>query len=285
MKFIPINAILYKSHVIIVGEMKMEISAALKIITDRIEAILLPKGFERHDVAASAKEKTILYTGSVAYSVVYYYDKKRIVLRSCSMVEDEPDNAWKTVATWLFDEEVDGAREAENIGNDFAETIIGPKQVAVQQKKKIKKQNGEDTNDPLFFANRMIAFFPDLKDDVAYEKAHYSSFRGITFSEEKILPKFKQYVSQNSRENILRLSKTLAELYDAGDLDVKGIVTYILLDSLDDDKFELMISEYPKDLQKITRASRDLRGKKLKPEKPKKPKKYMAETLNAMNER
>ncbi len=261
----------------------MEINKAFDIITGKVEQVLFEKGFEKHNVADTENEKTALYTGAVAYSVVYYFDKKRIVLRSCAMVDDEPDNAWKTVATWLFDEEVDTSREAENIGDDFAETIRGPKQTAVQQKKKSKKENGETANDPLFFANRMIAYFPELKDDVAFEKAHYSEFRGITFADEKILPRFTEFVKTKDEKSIAKLSKSLFELYEAGDLDVKGIITYILLNSADDEQFEKLTAEFSAEVKKTAVASRALRGKKIKPEKPKKPKKYMADTLNSMN--
>ena len=259
----------------------MEINKAFEIIASRVEAVLLQKGFEKHSVPDTNNEKTVLYTGSVAYSIVYYYNKKRVVLRSCAMDGDEPDNAWKTVATWLFDEDVDGQREAVNIGDDFAETIIGPKQIAVQKRKKARDENGDIINDPLFFSNRMIAYFPDLKDDIAYEKAHYTSFRGITFADEKILPRFREYVKTSNKRDIEKLSKSMGELYDAGDLDVKGIITYILLNSIEsDEKFEEFIAGFTPELKKIARASRDLRGKKIKPEKPKKPKKYMTDTLN-----
>ena len=127
----------------------------------------------------------------------------------------------------------------------------------------------------------MIAYFPDLKDDIAYEKAHYTSFRGITFADEKILPRFREYVKTSNKRDIEKLSKSMGELYDAGDLDVKGIITYILLNSIEsDEKFEEFIAGFTPELKKIARASRDLRGKKIKPEKPKKPKKYMTDTLN-----
>ena len=238
----------------------MEINKAFEIIASRVEAVLLQKGFEKHSVPDTNNEKTVLYTGSVAYSIVYYYDKKRVVLRSCAMDGDEPDNAWN---------------------DDFAETIIGPKQIAVQKRKKARDENGDIINDPLFFSNRMIAYFPDLKDDIAYEKAHYTSFRGITFADEKILPRFREYVKTSNKRDIEKLSKSMGELYDAGDLDVKGIITYILLNSIEsDEKFEEFIAGFTPELKKIARASRDLRGKKIKPEKPKKPKKYMTDTLN-----
>ena len=257
----------------------LEITKAFEIINSKLEEELLKKGFEKRSVAPNDKEITALYIGSIAYSVVYYIDKMRVVLRTCGVEENEPDNSWKTIATWLFDPEADSVKEAENIGEDFAETVRGPKQLAVQKQKR-GRRDGEASSDPLFFANRMVAYFPELRDEIAYEKAHYSSFRGVTFAEEKIKPKFRDYVNGAGNKALIKLSKNLASLYDSGDLEVKGIITYILLNSIDDEKYETITSEFEKDLKKTAAASRKLRGKKIKPEKPKKPKKYIAENLN-----
>ena len=247
----------------------MELERAFEIITGKVERVLLAKGYQKQSVADNAKEMTALYTGNVAYSIVYYFDKKRILLRSCEMEDGEPDNTWKTIATWLFDPETDTARDAENIGEDFAETIRGPKQVAVQKQKKSKK-DGESTSDPLFFANRMVGYFPELRDEIAYEKAHYESFRGITFADEKIMPKFREYVKTLNKGTMEKFSKSLSELYDAGDLDVKGIITYILLNSIEDDEvFEKVTGNFAPENKKIAVEARKLRGKKIKPEKPK----------------
>ncbi len=259
----------------------MDINKALRMITDKVDAVLLKKNFQKQNVAANKNEITTLYTGDVAYSIVYYTDKMRVVLRLCGMEDNEPDNAWKTIATWLFDPEVDTEKEAENIGRDFAETITGPKQIAAQKKKK-KRKDGENNTDPLFLANRMVSYFPAIREDIAYEKAHYESFRGTTFAEEKIVPYFKEYVATANKNALTKMSKNFSTLYNNGDLDVKGIITYILFNAIDDDaKFEQLISEFEKDQAKIAREARKLRGKKLKPEKPKKPKKYIADNLNS----
>ena len=129
----------------------------------------------------------------------------------------------------------------------------------------------------------MVGYFPELRDEIAYEKAHYESFRGITFAQEKIMPKFRSYINTLNKGAMEKFSKSLSELYDAGDLDVKGIITYILLNSIeDDDKFEKVTEFFTPENKKIADESRKLRGKKIKPEKPKKPSKLMAQTLNDM---
>lgn len=259
----------------------MNMNEAFEIIAERAGKPLLSKGYTRENVAESENGMTALFVGEAAYSVVYTNSNNRVVLRSCGMEDGSPDNDWKTLATWLFDPDSDGTREAESIGDDFAETISGPKQSGAAKKQKKRKKDGEANVDPLFLANRMVTYFPVLKDEIAYEKAHYEDFRGVTFAKEKIVPKFAPMVESSSEKKIEKISQGLSALYTQGDLDTKGIITYLLLNSVDDDeKFEKLISAFSDNDKKITRAARKLRGKKIKPEKEKKSRSYMADTLN-----
>ena len=258
----------------------MDINNAFDIIVGKAERVLRAKGFRRETVADSEEELTALYIGDLAYSIVYTFSNKRIVLRSCQLEEDAPDNEWKTLATWLFDPDSDGTKEAESIGEDFAETIRGPKQSSAMQKQKKRKKDGENNVDPLFLANRMVTYFPGLKDEIAYEKAHYESFRGFTFADEKIAPRFGKMIEEANEKKIEKISQGLTALYTSGDLDTKGIITYILLNSVEDDeKFAKLIEAFSDNDKKIMKAARKLRGKNIKPEKPKKQKKFISDTL------
>ncbi len=260
----------------------MNINEAFEVIVNRAGRPLTAKGYTRENVAQSENELTALFVGEIAYSIVYTSSNNRVVLRSCDVEDGTPDNDWKTLATWLFDPESDGTREAESIGDDFADTIRGPKQTSAAKKQKKRKKDGETNVDPLFLANRMVTYFPVLKDEIAYEKAHYDEFRGITFAEEKIVPKFGPMISSANEKKIEKISQGLSALYTQGDLDTKGIITYLMLNSIDDDeKFEQLISAFCDNDKKIARAARKLRGKKIKPEKPKKARSYMADTLNS----
>ena len=258
----------------------MDINNAFDIIVGKAERVLRAKGFRRETVADSEEELTALYIGDLAYSIVYTFSNKRIVLRSCQLEEDAPDNEWKTLATWLFDPDSDGTKEAESIGEDFAETIRGPKQSSAMQKQKKRKKDGENNVDPLFLANRMVTYFPGLKDEIAYEKAHYESVRGVTFADEKIAPRFGKMIEEANEKKIEKISQGLTALYTSGDLDTKGIITYILLNSVEDDeKFAKLIEAFSDNDKKIMKAARKLRGKNIKPEKPKKQKKFISDTL------
>lgn len=263
----------------------MEINKAFENICDKLERVLISKGFKKESVNSTDKELTALFTGDCAYTVIYYIEKKRIVLRSCSMQNDEPDNEWKTIATWIFDPEVDTNREVEAIGNDFVETVQGSKQAAIIKAQKKKKKDGENNVDPLFFANRMVNFVPELREEIAYERSHYAEFRGITFAEEKIAPKLKTFIASATEKEIEKFSTVLSDLYKSGDLDTKGIITYIILNSLEENDYRKAISQFSDNNKKITHAARKLIGKKIKPEKPKKKKKgLMAATLERQEE-
>lgn len=261
----------------------MDINNSFDIITQRFEKTILAKGYKKEEIEPSDTELTALYVGQLAYSIVYTYDNKRVVLRSCDVIDGEPDNDWKILATWLFDPDTDSNREAESIGEDFSETVRGPKQTAAAQKQKKRKKDSEGNVDPLFLANRMVTYFPTLKDEIAFELAHYEEFRGVTFAEEKIVPKFKEMIEHANETKLEKVSAGLAAIYTSGDLDTKGIITYDMLNSIDnDDKFEQLIAAFTDADKKIARAARKLRGKKIKPEKPQKSRNYMTDTLNNM---
>jgi hypothetical protein len=41
------------------------------------------------------------------------------------MTDEGPDNEWKTLATWLYDETVGTQKDADSIANDFIEGVSG----------------------------------------------------------------------------------------------------------------------------------------------------------------
>lgn len=266
----------------------MEIQNAFEYVAGKIENALEGQGYKRQNVdSQNNKEMTALFTSEdTAYNIVYYKEKMRMVLRICTMDGGEPDNKWKSVATWLFDPSVDTEKEAESIAQDFIETINGPKQQAIVQTQKKKKKDNNGNVDSLFFANRMVNYFPTLKDEIAYEKLHYSPFRGVTFAKEKILPLFTEFVENEGANTLGKLSQSLNDIYDMGDLDVKGIISYILLNSVESpEKREQLLVNFSASNKKIMVAAYSLRGKKIKPEKPKKKRSGMfAEALQAQQE-
>lgn len=261
--------------------MTLEIKKAFEYIAGKVEAQLAPAGYTRQKVAAdSSKEIVALFTSeNVAYSVVYYTEKTHIVLRTCTMTDEGPDNEWKSLATWMLDD-ASTQKDIDSITNDFIDGVSS--QVAIKRAKQIKKKKKKDDDgnaDPKFLAKRFVAVFPELKAEIKYEEDGYFPFRGATFAKEKIAPKIKEYVKKASKPELEKLAAIFSTQYNNGDADTRSIITIVLLNSLDESEWETVNKYLSDDLKKASKAARKYIGKKVKPEKPKKKSVSKASTL------
>lgn len=259
----------------------MEILDAFKVICDSVDNVLSTQGFVRHKVDSTSENEVVaLFTSeNMAYSVIYYKDKMHMVMRSCTMTDEGPDNDWKAMATWMFDPENDTVKEAQSIGNDFAEAVTAPTAIKRQKQTKKKKKDDEGNADPIFFAKRMVKLFPELKDEIKVEEDCYFPFRGVTFTREHIVPRVIKLVENGNKKEIEKLVSILSTQYKNGDMDTRSIITMVVLNSIDP-KYDEILKEYmEEDLLKIFKASSKMRGKEFKPEKIKKPKKTIAQRL------
>lgn len=262
------------------------INRAFDIVNKKVEAVLSEQGFKRMNVPSTdSNEMVSLYTGEeTAYSVVYYKNKMHMVMRSCAMTADGPDNEWRTLGTWMFDPAADKEREAESIGNDFADTLSVPKVVAQTRQQRKKKRNSDDGNgDPLFFSNRMVNIFPDMKDEVKTEENSYELFRGVTFARASIVPRVLELMQSGDAKQIDKLAEVLSNQYSYGDQDTRAIVTMVVLNAVTDEKQkEMLKEEMSEELKKAWKAAEKFRGKKVKPAKKQKRsfmQKMMAESI------
>lgn len=249
----------------------MEFKKAFELISGKVEAELVKTGFEKQRVAVeNGNELVALFTSqNVAYSVVYYKDKQQMVLRSCTMTEDGPDNEWKTLATWLYDEETANQKDAESIANDFVEGVSGA--VAIKRAKQVKQKKKKDddgTADPKFLAKRFVAYFPELKDEIKNEEDCYFPFRGATFAKEHIFPKVETYIKRATKAELEKFAGVFNVQYGNGDIDTRSIITIVLLNSLADEEFSAILEYFDDDLRKSALAARKYKGKTVKPEKP-----------------
>ncbi len=253
--------------------MTFEVKKAFDLITDRVYAELEKTGYQKQKVAAENDNELVsLFTSeNLAYSVVYYKDKQQMVLRSCTMTDEGPDNEWKTLATWLYDEETGSQKDAESIANDFAEGVSGA--VAIRRAKQVKqkKHNDDDgTATPKFLAKRFVAFFPDLKEEIKNEEDCYFPFRGATFAKEHLADKISKYIRQANKTEVEKIAGVFNVQYGNGDVDTRSIITIVLLNSLDDAEFAVISEYFDGDLKPAAEAARKYRGKTVKPEKQKK---------------
>lgn len=247
-----------------------ELMKSFNIVADKVAEALSAQGFKREKVADSDKEIVALFTGeAVAYSVIYFVDKKHIVLRSCPMTEDGPDNRWLTMATWMFDPETDGDKEANSIGNDFADTVSAT--TVVKRVKQAKKKKGDEGNaDPLFLAKRFVTYFPELKDVIKDEQDSYEEFRGVYFIRTYVMDKLNDFIARGAKGELNKLAQMISTQYANGDMDTRSIITIVILNSLEEKNLEKITPLLSEELQKAHSFAIKMKGKKVKPEKPQK---------------
>ncbi|MDO5123828.1 MAG: hypothetical protein Q4D44_04080 [Eubacteriales bacterium] len=249
------------------------VKKAFGIITGKVETALKEQGFKREKVSDTDKEMVALFTSeNVAYTVVYTFENKHTVLRSCSMTEDGPDNQWKTMATWMFDPDTDTNKEAESIGNDFADSVTAASAIKrVKQAKKKKNGSSDEGNaDPVFLAKRFVNYFPELRELIAEEQNNYESFRAVKFFRTEVNPRINDMLMRNQKAEIKKLAQMISTQYANGDMDTRSIITIVILNSIDEkycESFNELLSE---ELQKAWKYALKMKGKKVRPEKKKK---------------
>lgn len=259
------------------------VNKAFTLICNNLEKALTQQDFKKEKTdGAKSGELVALFTGeTIAYSVVYSKDSMKMVLRSCTMTDEGPDNEWKSVATWVFDPSVDTEKEAQSIANDFCDAVSAPAALKKAKNTKKKKANKEDGNaDPLFLAKRFATIFPELKPEIQNEENNHEAFRAVTFTRKFIVPKVNETLMRGVKADIDRVGKLLSAQYANGDMDTRSIITIVVLNSIEEKYHNAINETLSEDLQKAFKNALKYKGKSVKPEKRKKRKSFVADTLN-----
>ena len=236
----------------------MEFKKAFDYIVGKVEEELVKQNYTKQKVVAENDNELVsLFTSaSLAYSVVYYKDKEQMVLRSCTMTDEGPDNEWKTLATWLYDETVGTQKDADSIANDFIEGVSGTLAIKrAKQVKQKKKKDDDGTADPKFLAKRFVTYFPELREEI---------------KKEHIAPKIPMYIKRANKNEIEKFANVFNVQYNNGDVDTRAIITIVLLNSLDDAEYNALYEHFNDELKVAALNARAFKGKTVKPEKVKK---------------
>lgn len=270
------------------NDIMMMINEAFDLICTRVQQALEAQGFNKLNVSNTGSDEMVsLYANdAIAYSVIYYADKNRMVLESCGMTEDGPDNDWRAIATWMFDPEINDKKDANSIANDFVATVSAPVRQKAQQRQLKKKKRDEDGNvDPVFLYKRLVTVLPDLKDEIFNEEDCYDPFRSATFAKTFVVPKVNELLSSGNRQQITKLGAVLSAQYKNGDMDCRSIITIVILNGIEGEKNEELMDEALDDmLKKAWKFARRYRGKEVKPEKPKKKSKFQQMAAQNLND-
>lgn len=261
---------------------------AFDLIAEKVRSVLLEQGFERKGDVREEQGQAAIYLGEdAAYSVLYERKAGLFHLRTCGVADGKPDDQWKKLSTWAFDPESDSAAYASSIAEDFAETLGGSDRKAlVRQQKKKKKKDEDAATDPQFLFNRLAGIFPELRAELAQEKGTYEAVRNVTFTREHVVGRVEQLAKAHpDSEPFKKLCNVLNDMYKNGDMDVRSIITIVLLNGINDQQaLENLSKNFSEDLSKVYAKAKALKGKKVRPEKKKKKPKYSGEMLQTLDD-
>ena len=254
---------------------------AFELIETGLQEELLKQGFSEAQPLEDPHGKLVMFTtADVAYGLMYDVKQQRFELRSTTLTSEGKPGNWRSLSLWMFDEKEGSKADAESILNDFLEVVRGPKRVAVVQQKR-RTKDGERSVDPLFFVNRLVHIFPELREPLNQEKITYGQVRYFTFIKEHTVPLCRDLAAKYpDSDPMKKLCALLDDMYKNGDLDTRSMVTISLLNELPDEAFQVFLERVGEGLQKDLKFTRKLKGKKIKPEKSKKKKKVVASPLD-----
>ncbi len=245
-------------------------------IVSKLNGALEKQGYEKQKgIVEDEQGKSVWFLGETnAYRVGYNEAEKRFELSSTEMTDEGPDDeGWRSVSNWMFDGETDGLKEADSIANDFVDTVGGvSRQQALRlaKRKAGKDKDKEHNPGPVFFFKRLVPVFPELKEEINEELVAYASFRAVTFAREKVLPKVQAQAKKKGADATKKLATILEEMYKNGDLDVRSIITIVLLNGIESDEERENLLEHMSDsFRKYYRRALPYRHKKVRPEREK----------------
>lgn len=216
---------------------------------------------EKSDTKALFIGETFVYKMEVSPQDGRVYLRRR---ENSSGNEQEED--WSKVSEWAFDDKTD-RKNIKLICDDFGETLNGPGKSTL--KRKCKKVLSDEVADELFFANRMVNIFPELRDEISIEKQCYSEFRGTQFVKNSILPKITELLAEGKdTRKTEKLSRLLSDLYKSSSLNIKSLITMGILNNITDSEQIGVVQKYiDNNLASAWSASLKFKDKKVKPDK------------------
>lgn len=232
-----------------------------EIISENVNEGIKNRGFE----CIKTSDEYLFKKDDVIYKIVCRENKSIICLENAGT-----DGEYKIKSSWCLKKDEFLQKDVEMISEDFIHSIVG---MDKSFKKQSRTKNEEESNiDSLFFANRMANILPELKEEIRIEKECYSEFRGVTFAREQLVPRLKNILSSGKdKAKLQKLFKVMSELYQNGTLDVRSIITMVILNSIEEEKQIRLVEDLiDEKLKSAWSASRKYKGKKVKPEKVKK---------------
>lgn len=217
--------------------------------------------------------------------MLYNVKRKCFELRTGAADEDGNVEDCRNLSTWLYEFGTSSDADVQSIANDFTDVVKGPKMSADIKSitKPTKKKKNEDGNiDTLFFFNRLVNVFPELKDTMNQERIVFGKVRFATVSKEVIAPKCDALAKQGG-ESFDKLCTVFNDMYEDGDIEVRGTILHGIFNNLSGEAMEKISEKFSDELKKLYKHSKKLKNKNIKPNKEKKRSQVVAAALENAN--
>ena len=180
------------------------------------------------------EDKTEYKNEKIAFKISHDEEKKLLLLDVAEVNENGEVGEYSNASSWLF-ENTEELRDAESAGMDFFDTLknkIGMKNTRINRNGEIampsKEKSGNSYNVEAFCA-KMLAVYPNLKDEYKNHITTYGSFLYVDFFKTNIVPQIEKLLDENNKKNLKKVFSVLDDIYINGDRTVQNVVVGIVL--------------------------------------------------------
>lgn len=197
-------------------------------ILEQLSGIIETAGFKAND------DKTQYQNEKIAFRISHDEEKKLLLLDIAEVNENGEAVEFSNASSWLFENPED-LRDAESAGMDFFDTLkvkIGMKGTRINRNGEIampsKEKSGNSFNVESFAA-KMLAIYPQLKDEYKNHIAEYGTFLYVDFFKTHLVPLIEELLDENNKKSLKKVIPVLDEVYTAGDRNVQNVIVGIVL--------------------------------------------------------
>lgn len=201
---------------------------------------------------------------SKAVQVCFDEASKMFVLKAADVTDGEIGE-FAVLSSWLFEDD-QTVKDAAAVGTDFADTLrsnMGLKKTTRDTSANIALPTAEkgDAVTVTTLTQKLLAIFPEYKDDYKASVAKYGKFLYQDFFMTKFVPSIKTLLSNKAanKKPIKKLFDMLSELYVEGDGDtVDQIVAIISAAIYGSDEYIAIFKEYTEGNEHLQKSVAEL---------------------------
>lgn len=201
-------------------------SEVLSAITEQMQTTIEKGGFKKVEDGYFKNDK-------LAFKINHNEEKKLLVLEAAAVDEQGNAGDFQTESSWLF-EEAENTRDAASAGMDFNDTVkslIGMRRVRTERSGDVAlpDKNSGDAKNVEALCGKMLAIFPQFKDEYKAHVTKYGTFLYIDFFSKTFAVKIGEMLDQNNKKSLKKLFDCLADMYNLGDRASQNAVVGVLL--------------------------------------------------------